>query len=146
MPLWKNSIPSARSLQSSLGLHCALFLAFPPLIFRLQRAYGDACMGASSVRRWIKYFKDGNTSTQNQPYSDRPRTASTEHNKERGDAIIRDDSRVTVSKIAAKLGIEHNAVQEMIVSFGQLERSSFAKAFLNCQNDGKIVSKEMGTT
>ena len=25
---------------------------------RLQRAYGSVCMGASSVRRWVKHFKD----------------------------------------------------------------------------------------
>ena len=25
----------------------------------LQRAYGSVCMGASSVRRWVKHFKDG---------------------------------------------------------------------------------------
>ncbi|KAJ4430014.1 hypothetical protein ANN_22222 [Periplaneta americana] len=29
---------------------------------RLQRAYGDVCIGASSVRRWVKHFEDGNTS------------------------------------------------------------------------------------
>ena len=28
---------------------------------RLQRAYGSVCMGASSVRRWVKDFKDGKT-------------------------------------------------------------------------------------
>ena len=28
---------------------------------RLQRAYGSVCMGASSVRRWVKHFKYGNT-------------------------------------------------------------------------------------
>ena len=33
---------------------------------RLQRAYGSVCMGASSVRRWVKHFKDGNTSIQDQ--------------------------------------------------------------------------------
>ena len=49
---------------------------------RLQRAYGSVCMGASSVRRWVKHFKDGNTSIQDVPRSGRPRTASTEHNKE----------------------------------------------------------------
>ena len=27
---------------------------------RLQRPYGSVCMGASSVRRWVKHFKDGN--------------------------------------------------------------------------------------
>ena len=26
-----------------------------------QRAYGSVCMGASSVRRWVKHFKDGKT-------------------------------------------------------------------------------------
>ena len=26
---------------------------------RIQRAYGSVCMGASSVRRWVKRFKDG---------------------------------------------------------------------------------------
>ena len=27
---------------------------------RLQRSYGSVCMGANSVRRWVKHFKDGN--------------------------------------------------------------------------------------
>ena len=70
---------------------------------RLQRAYGSVCMGASSVRRWVKHFKDGNTSIQDQPRSSRPRTASTERNKERVDEIIQDDRRVTVDTIARTL-------------------------------------------
>ena len=48
---------------------------------RLQRVCGDVCKCASSVRRWVKHFKDGNTSIQDQPRSGRPRTASTEPNK-----------------------------------------------------------------
>ena len=28
---------------------------------RLQRAYGSVCIGTSSVRRWVKHFKDGKT-------------------------------------------------------------------------------------
>ena len=28
---------------------------------RLQRAYGSVCTGTSSVRRWMKHFKDGKT-------------------------------------------------------------------------------------
>jgi len=59
----------------------------------IQRAYGSMCMGASSVRRWVKHFKDGNTSIQDQPQSGRPRTASTECNKKRVDEIIQDDRR-----------------------------------------------------
>jgi len=41
---------------------------------RLQRVCGDVCMGASSVRRWVEHFKDGNTSIQDQPRRGRPRS------------------------------------------------------------------------
>jgi hypothetical protein len=34
---------------------------------RLHGVYGDTCMGASSVRRWVKHFKDGNTDIADQP-------------------------------------------------------------------------------
>ena len=85
---------------------------------RLQGVYGNVCMGDSSVQRWVKHFKDGNTSIQDQPRSSCPRTASTERNKERVDEIIQDDRRVTADIIAQTLRIGHNAVQEMIVSLG----------------------------
>ena len=75
-------------------------------------------MGASSVRQWVEHFKDGNTSTQDKPGSGRPRTASTEPDKKRLDEIIKEDRRVTLDAIATKLGIKHNAVQEMIGSLG----------------------------
>ena len=39
---------------------------------RLQCVYGDVCMGASSVRLWVKHFKEGNTSIQDKPRSGRP--------------------------------------------------------------------------
>jgi hypothetical protein len=34
---------------------------------RLFGVYGDVCMGANSVRRWVKHFKDGNTDIADQP-------------------------------------------------------------------------------
>jgi len=39
---------------------------------RLQRVYGDVCMDASSVRQWVKRFKDGNISIQDQHCSGYP--------------------------------------------------------------------------
>jgi len=67
-------------------------------------------MGASSVRRWVKRFKDGNTSIQDQHHSGYPRTASTEPNKKTVDEIINEDRCVTLDAIAMKLGIGHKAV------------------------------------
>jgi cellulose synthase/poly-beta-1,6-N-acetylglucosamine synthase-like glycosyltransferase len=33
---------------------------------QLCDVYGNACMGASSVRKWVKHFKDGNMDTAHQ--------------------------------------------------------------------------------
>jgi hypothetical protein len=68
---------------------------------RLRGVYGDVCMGASSVRRWVKHFKDGNTDIADQPRCGRPRTAATERNKQKIDELIRQDRRITVREIAA---------------------------------------------
>jgi hypothetical protein len=65
---------------------------------RLRGVYGDVCMGTSSVRRWLKHFKDGNTDIADQPRCDRPRTAATERNKQKVDELIRQDRRITNSQ------------------------------------------------
>jgi transposase len=39
---------------------------------RLRAVYGDVCMGVSSVRRWVKHFKDENTDITDQPRCGRP--------------------------------------------------------------------------
>ena len=43
---------------------------------RRQHAYGDVCLGASSVTRWVKHFKRGNTAIADRSSSGRPRIAS----------------------------------------------------------------------
>jgi transposase len=85
---------------------------------RLCDVSGDTCLGASSVRRWVKHFKDGNTDFADQPLCGRPGTAATERNKQKVDELIRQDQRTTVREIAAQLGVGHHAVQEMIGDFG----------------------------
>ena len=46
---------------------------------RLQRAYGSVCMGASSVRRWVKHFKHGKTEAIQKPVRQCLRMAGTEY-------------------------------------------------------------------
>jgi len=60
-------------------------------------------------------------SIQDQPLSGRPRTNSTGPNKKRVDEIVKEDRRVTLDAVATKLGIRHNAVQEMTGSLGYRE-------------------------
>jgi hypothetical protein len=78
---------------------------------RLRAVYGDVCMGASCVRRWVKYFKDGNTDIADRPRCGRLRTAATERKKQKVDELIRQDRRITVRETAARLKVGHNAVQ-----------------------------------
>jgi hypothetical protein len=75
-------------------------------------------MGASSVRGWVKHFKDGNKDIANQPRCGWPRTAATERNKQKVVELIRQDRRITVREIAAQLGVGHHAVQEMMEIMG----------------------------
>jgi hypothetical protein len=75
-------------------------------------------MGVNSVRRWAKHFKDGNTSIEDEPRSGRPRTASTERNKERVDEIIQNDRRVTVDTFLRNVcQCRGNVVISIIVFF-----------------------------
>jgi transposase len=85
---------------------------------RLRDVYGDVCMGASSVRRWVKHFKDGNTDRADQPRCCRPRTAVTERNEQKVDEFIRKDRRIADREIAAQLGVGHHAVQGDDGDFG----------------------------
>jgi transposase len=71
----------------------------------LHGVYGDACMGASSVRRWVKQFRDGKTDIADEPHCGRPRTAATERIKQKFNELIRQDRRITVREIAAQLGV-----------------------------------------
>jgi hypothetical protein len=70
-------------------------------------------MGASCVRRWAEHFKDGNTDIADQPRWRRPRTAATERNKQKVEVFNIQDRRITITEIAAQLGVGHHAVQEM---------------------------------
>jgi transposase len=62
---------------------------------RLRSVYGDACMGISSVRRWVKHFKDGNTDIADQPRCGRPKIAAAERNKQKVDELIRKDRKMS---------------------------------------------------
>jgi transposase len=85
---------------------------------RLHGVYGDVYMGASSVRRWVKHFKDGNTDIADQLRCSLPKTAVTERNKQNVDELISQDRRITFREIAAQLGKGHLAVQDMMEILG----------------------------
>jgi len=80
--------------------------------------YGDAYMVASSVRRWVKHFKDRNTDITNQPHCCQLVIAVTECSKQKVIELIRQEQRITVTEIATQLGAGHHVVQEMMEILG----------------------------
>jgi hypothetical protein len=78
---------------------------------RLRGVYEDVCMAASSVRRRVKHFKDGNTDIADQTRCGRQRTTATERNKQTVDELIGQDRRITFREIAVQLGMGNHAVR-----------------------------------
>jgi transposase len=60
-------------------------------------------MGVSSVRRWVKHFKDGNTDIADQPRCGRHGTAATERKKEKVDELTKQDRRIIIEKLQHSL-------------------------------------------
>jgi hypothetical protein len=48
---------------------------------RLQNVYGDDTIDGNNEHRWVKKFKDGETSIEGKPSSGRPSTATTDMNR-----------------------------------------------------------------
>jgi hypothetical protein len=55
---------------------------------QLRGVYGYVCMGTSSVRRWVKHFKDGNTDINAQPRCERCILVDFSEKKKRGGGTI----------------------------------------------------------
>jgi transposase len=107
---------------------------------RLNGVYGDVCMGVSSVGRWVKHFKDGNTDIADQPRCGRQRTAATERNKQNVDELIRQDRGITFREIAAQLGVGYHAVQEMMEILGYRKVCSrWVPRLLTCTEEHKMA-------
>jgi transposase len=56
---------------------------------RLQNVYRDDTIDRSNVHRWMKKFKEGETSIDEKPRSGRPSTTTTDANRQRVDELIR---------------------------------------------------------
>jgi transposase-like protein len=81
---------------------------------RLQNIYGDNIIDTSNVHRWMKKFKERETSIEDKSRSGRPSTATTDTNRQRVDASIRAERRVTLRELAAQLDCGHNATKKWV--------------------------------
>lgn len=85
---------------------------------RLTNVYGAEAVDVSTVRRWVRRFESGDTDMCDKPRSGRPRTANNDENEERLDQLIRENRRITINEMRAKLDVGVGALEAMLSSLG----------------------------
>ncbi|GFO05091.1 histone-lysine N-methyltransferase SETMAR [Plakobranchus ocellatus] len=71
-------------------------------------------VGEFIVHLWCSWFKDGRTSLQDEPRSERPNTPNNDWNTARVDELIKVDRRVKLKEISLKLDIPKTYVYEIV--------------------------------
>ena len=71
-------------------------------------------MDVKNVRSWVRQFKEGRTSCENNPKEPRPRTSRSEDMIARVEQVVMEDRRLTVRQIAANTGISLGSVDTIL--------------------------------
>jgi transposase len=81
---------------------------------RLKKQYGEQTLSNVSVYKWSSEFKKGRETVENEPHEHRPRTSITGENRDRVDALIRENRRITVRELSGILNISDGSVKTTI--------------------------------
>ena len=82
---------------------------------RMLAEYGQSTMSQRKVYEWVEWFKSGRTRVTDEGRSGRPSTSRTQdHIRDRADAMIREDRRITVSEVAAHLDISYGSAYAIL--------------------------------
>ncbi|GFO02656.1 histone-lysine N-methyltransferase SETMAR [Plakobranchus ocellatus] len=71
-------------------------------------------MAMTQVYHWCSWFKNGQTSLEDEPRSGRPNTANNDRNTAQVDELIKVDRRVKLKEISMKLDIPKTNVYEIV--------------------------------
>jgi len=81
---------------------------------RLKKPYGEKTLSNVSVYKWSSAFKKGREMVENEPHERRPRTSITGENRDRVDALIQENRRITVHELSGILNISDGSVKTII--------------------------------
>lgn len=82
----------------------------------LVETLGDSAPPYSTVARWVKEFKLGRTSTEDEHREGRPSTSLTEENVKKVEEVILADRRVTIRHVAEVTGISYGSIQRILTN------------------------------
>ena len=80
----------------------------------VQNIYGDSAPSWVTVHDWIRCFKEGRESLEDDPRSGRPATSVTDENVNAVQAMVEEDQRIKVEVIAETLGISTGSVHSIL--------------------------------
>ena len=84
------------------------------IIDALNSVYEDSAPPDPTVYRWIREFKGGRDSVEDEQRSGRPRTSRSEDHVIAVRKAVEHDRRVTIDAIAEELGISHGSVHSIL--------------------------------
>jgi len=76
---------------------------------RMNVQYGDACLSLQQVYGWTGKFMNGISSVTDSPRTGQAHRVVTPEAIAAGEAIVKENRRVGVNEIAARLGISHGS-------------------------------------
>ena len=94
------------------------------IINALSYVYGDSAPPDPTVYRWIREFKEGRNSVEDEQRSGRPRTSTTEEHIIAVRRAVELDRRVTIEAIAEEVGISHGRVHAILTKNLELSKLS----------------------
>ncbi len=80
----------------------------------LKQVYGQSAMKSSTIRKWVKRFRDRWESCEDNPCEGRHSTAQTDENIVHVLAAVREDRRKEVRMIAGELGLTKSLVHNIL--------------------------------
>ncbi len=80
----------------------------------LKQVYRQSTMKSSTIHKWVKHFKDGRESCEDNLHKGRPFTAQTDENVACVLAAVGEDRRKQVRMIAGELGLLKSSVHNIL--------------------------------
>ena len=80
----------------------------------LHKVYGDSCLANSAISKWMRCFKDGRESTEDDKHTCRSVTTTTEKKVAEIQEFILEDRRVTVETVARHFDISYGTAQDIM--------------------------------
>jgi len=81
---------------------------------RMKVQYGDACLSLQQVYQWTGNSMNGNSSVTDCPRPGQARRVVTPEGSAAVEAIVKENGRVTVHEMAARLDMSHGTARHMV--------------------------------